>query len=160
VQHHFGTRDELLLSLIERSVRELGARLEDAAVEGESRLDRLQAFADLVWNHCRDPRYRVSWEIILEFRRRPEAAAAYAQRLVTFEHAIDDAWGRLLRETLGGADDRIVRRIIFATMRGLALDAHTNPNAGEATQERAYLVRLIADDLTRRVTWPDGSARG
>lgn len=158
IQHHFGTRDELLLSLIERSFWQLSAVIDEAAVEGSSVLDRLQVLADLIWSHCRDPRYRVSWEIILDVRRRTEAWDSYARRLARFERAMDEAWARLLSETVGTDGDKVVLRTLFAAMRGFALDLHTNPRAGESTQERAYLVRVIADDLARRFSRRGGTA--
>jgi AcrR family transcriptional regulator len=151
IQHHFGTRNELFLALIERNFRQLQVDLASADVERSGPLDRLQAVADLVWAYCRDPRYRVSWEIILDFRRDPAALARYEERMRTLEDALVDAWDRLLGTGTGdghhGPPDRTYARILFGAMRGFALNLHTHPAAGEYTQERAALVRMLRNEL-------------
>lgn len=149
IQHHFGSRDELLLALVERNFWGLEADLRSAAVAGGSVLDRLQATADLMWAYCRDPRYRASWEIILSLRRQPEGARHYGERLARMASAWASAWDDLFAEVAGGDRGREVGSVLFGAMRGFALDRHTNPQRREFTREREHLVRLLAEDLGR-----------
>lgn len=149
IQHHFGTRTELLLSVIERNFWELEARTRDAAITGGTVLDRLQAFADLAWNYCRDVRYRVTIEILMEIRRDPETFAAYERRIAVLDPAMTDAWEQLFAQVIEGKADRSIQRALFGAMRGFAVDHHTNPHPSEFTRERALLVRVLADELER-----------
>lgn len=149
IQHHFGTRAELLLSVIERNFWELEARVRRAAIAGGTVLDRLQAFADVAWDYCRDVRYRVSLEILMEIRRDAESFAAYEQRIARIEPAMNEAWEHLFGQVLEQTSDRAVLRILFSTMRGFAVDHHTNPRPSEFTRERALLVQALAAELER-----------
>jgi AcrR family transcriptional regulator len=155
VQHHFGTRDELLLALIERNFWQLEVKVRAIGVTSDGSLvDRLQMIADLLWAYCRDPRYRVSWEIIFALRRQPDGVKQYGERLARIEPAWTAAWQQLLSQTLGAEQEKNALTVLFGAMRGFAIDRHTNPHPREFTQERAYLVRLLADDLERRIVAP------
>jgi AcrR family transcriptional regulator len=149
IQHHFGSRDELLLALIERNFWQLEADVRALPVARGSVLDRLQAIADLIWAYCRNPRYFVSWEIILSMRRHPDGSQQYGERLARMGPAFASAWEELFVELLGSDTDRNTLTVLFAAMRGFAMDRHTNPSSREFTQERAFIVRLLAEDLER-----------
>jgi AcrR family transcriptional regulator len=143
IQHHFGSRNELLLATVERNYRELESKLEATAVSGGSFLDRLQAIADLVWEYCRDPRYRVNVEILLELRRDSEASVLVDQRIPHIHEDGGSPWDDLFQEALGTPIDRTLTRILFGAARGFALARHMTTTTSDFTQERAVLVQLI-----------------
>jgi AcrR family transcriptional regulator len=147
IQHHFGSRDELLMATIERSFSELTEAIGRGGPPGQTGLDRLQAVADVMWAYCSDRRYRIAWEIILHLRRKPSCASLIDERLHTFQETFDDSWNAMFQDALGGKADQVVRRTLFGAMRGFALLKHAQVPPGDFVQERALLVRLLAVEL-------------
>jgi AcrR family transcriptional regulator len=162
IQHHFGSRSELLLAVIESNFAALKSRVSDVAVVGGTTLDRLQALADLLWDYCSDVRFRVTVEILLDLRRDPEASEPVTQRVSLANKEMTAVWDGLCDQVLGRPVDPAVQRILFASARGFALHRHMNTGEGAFTQERALLVRLLAASLDYRdpaTRASDGAAR-
>ena len=150
IQHHFGSREDLLLSVIESNFAELESKVRDAAIVGGSTLERVQALADLLWDYCCDVRFRVSIEILLDLRRNPAGSELVAKRLSDANEAMATMWDEVCVQALGVASDVTIARILFGAARGFALTRHVNAWHTSFTQERALLVRLLASSLEHR----------
>jgi TetR/AcrR family transcriptional regulator, regulator of cefoperazone and chloramphenicol sensitivity len=159
IQHHFGTRAELLVTVIERNFSELESKVRESAIAGGSPLERMQALADLLWEYCRDIRYRVTIEILLDLRRDPEASELVAHRIAHAADAMSVMWDDLCDEMLGTPQDHTVGRILFGAARGLALSRHMNTFHSDFTQERALLVQLLVRTVEDRTAKEVGRGR-
>src|SRR6476646_8701326 len=57
IQHHFGTREALLLATFQEGMRELIDTLESAVITGDTFEARLESLADVIWRFYRRPRF-------------------------------------------------------------------------------------------------------
>jgi AcrR family transcriptional regulator len=159
IQHHFGSREDLLLSVIESNFAELEANVRTAAVVGGTTLERVQALADLLWDYCSDIRFRVSIEILLDLRRDPAGSELVAQRLSNANDAMGVMWDEICVQALDLPSDPTIARILFGAARGFALTRHMNAWRSSFTQERALLVQLLAGAIEHRTDKGAGSLR-
>jgi AcrR family transcriptional regulator len=150
IQHHFGSREDLLLSVIESNFSELESNVRNAAVVGGTTLERVQALADLLWDYCSDIRFRVSIEILLDLRRDPTGSELVAQRLSHANEAMGVMWDEICVQALDLPADPTIARILFGAARGFALTRHMNAWRSSFTQERALLVQLLASAIEHR----------
>jgi AcrR family transcriptional regulator len=151
IQHHFGSREDLLLSVIESNFSELESNVRNASFVGGSTLERVQALADLLWDYCSDARFRVSIEILLDLRRDPAGSEMVAQRLSDANYAMSTMWDEICVRALDLPSDPTIARILFGAARGFALTRHMNGWQSSFTQERALLVQLLANAIEHRV---------
>ena len=159
IQHHFGSREDLLLSVIESNFSELESNVRNAAVVGGTTLERVQALADLLWDYCSDIRFRVSVEILLDLRRDPAGSELVAQRLSDANEAMGAMWDEICVKALDLPSDPTIARILFGAARGFALTRHMNAWSSSFTQERALLVQLLASAIEHRAGKGVGTLR-
>lgn len=157
IQHHFGSREDLLLSVIESNFSELESNVRNAAVAGGTTLERVQALADLLWDYCSDVRFRVSIEILLDLRRDPAGSDLVAQRLSDANESMGVMWDEICVQALDLPSDPTIARILFGAARGFALTRHMNAWRSSFTQERALLVQLLAGAIEHRTDKGVGS---
>jgi AcrR family transcriptional regulator len=150
IQHHFGSREDLLLSVIESNFTELESNVRNAGFVGGTTLERVQALADLLWDYCSDIRFRVSIEILLDLRRNPAGSELVAQRLSDANRSMGAMWDEICVHALDLPSDPTIARILFGAARGFALTRHMNAWNNSFTQERALLVQLLAGAIEHR----------
>ena len=124
IQHHFGSREDLLLSVIESNFSELESNVRNAAVVGGTTLERVQALADLLWDYCSDIRFRVSIEILLDLRRDPAGSDLVAQRLSNANESMGAMWDEICVEALDLPSDPTIARILSTQHTGCSHPAY------------------------------------
>jgi len=113
--HHFGSRDELLLAIVDEVERR------QLALLGELNADSMTGFA-VMWAHLRRPELRALERLFFE------CYARGAQGEKPFATMLPAAVDRWLADVQTDRDDA---RLGLAVMRGLLLDlAGTNDDAG------------------------------
>lgn len=65
VQHHFGDKDGILTAVLEESFDAFADELADAPEEHENLEKRVSLFVDRAWEHFGSPRFRSTFEILL-----------------------------------------------------------------------------------------------
>ena len=130
--HHFGSREELLLAIVDEVERR------QLALLAELDVDSTTGFAAM-WAHLRRPELRALERLFFEcYARGAQGETPFTSMLP----AAVDGW---LNEVAG---DRAEARLGLAVVRGLLLDlAGTNDDAGvdAAAQRFIDLVRLRGD---------------
>lgn len=122
--HHFGSRDELLLAVVDDVERRQMALLRELMSDGE------QGFATM-WEHLRKPELRALERLFFECYAR---GAQGESPFTTMLPAAVDRWLALAPAEPGAA------RLGLAVMRGLLLDlAGTNDDAGVDAAARAFI---------------------
>lgn len=122
IQHHFGTREALLVAVLKRNADELVELLDAAAIEGDSLEERITSYADVLWTHFRRPQYLVSAQIVLDLSHDPKAAAATAETIAGLAPRVADRWSDLLAEATGPEAARSpLGRALSESLRGLAI---------------------------------------
>ena len=86
IQHHFGTREALLLAAFQEGMRELIDTLESAVIAGDTFEERLESLADVIWRFYRQPRFVAYEQLTLNLLRDPTMDAATV-RLVRRQQA-------------------------------------------------------------------------
>jgi AcrR family transcriptional regulator len=86
IQHHFGSREALLLATFQAGMRELIDTLESAVIAGDAFEERLESLADVIWSFYRQPRFVAYEQLTLNLLRDPTMDAATA-RLVRRQQA-------------------------------------------------------------------------
>jgi AcrR family transcriptional regulator len=69
VQHHFGSKEEILSEVLERSHRTFQHSLGDARFSRGTPKARVAKYVDLAWEHYRGDEYMATMEILLASRR-------------------------------------------------------------------------------------------
>ena len=152
IQHHFGTRDGLLIAVARRSADQLVDLAEHAVIQGESVEERLTSFADVMWKHFRRPEYLVSVQIMLNLSRDPKVQAETAATTADLNRRLAGTWPSLLVAAIGPEHaGSPVGQAVMQSLRGLAIalelsDAFRGRSAKRSNPDtsRAELIRAFA----------------
>jgi AcrR family transcriptional regulator len=122
IQHHFGTREALMVAVLRRRVMQFtdsAAQIELLAAPGEPRLREL---FDILADNYGDPEYLAWLQILINLRHDPECSPEIGEVLGSALRGAEHHLGRLIRQALGPAgEDADFRTLVFSTMRGLSL---------------------------------------
>jgi TetR/AcrR family transcriptional regulator, regulator of cefoperazone and chloramphenicol sensitivity len=122
IQHHFGTRESLLLATFQEGMQELIDTLESAVIAGDTFAARLESLADVIWSFYRQPKFVAYEQLTLNLLRDPTMDAATV-RLVRRQQA---KIGKLLTELATQVVDREIADVLppaalLQILRGLAI---------------------------------------
>jgi AcrR family transcriptional regulator len=122
IQHHFGTREALLLATFQEGMRELLDTLESAVIAGDTFEARLESFADVIWRFYRQPRFVAYEQLTLNLLRDPTIDDATVRLVRRQQTKI----GKLLTELATQVVDRDIAEMLppaalLQILRGLAI---------------------------------------
>jgi AcrR family transcriptional regulator len=100
IQHHFGTREKLMLEVVRAGVEQLVATFEDAEIDGATAAARLESLADVVWSHYCRPEFLAHVQIVMNLTRDPATAAATADSIDALSLRMESSWQRLVDQVL------------------------------------------------------------
>ena len=120
IQYYFGTRENLLLAVVQDSVDRLLDGLGGAVVAGDTAEARLGSLADAIWGVYRRPEFLAYLQTTLELVRDPRTADRAAAALYDVEEPLRKVWADLMGQALPGAD-RALAATVFETLRGVAI---------------------------------------
>ena len=154
IQHLFGTREQLLLEVMNDRWHALQEQVATAQIEGETLEDRLAGVADVLATHYGEPAALAQMQIMLDLSHDPntsketrEAVAVHGTRLV-------EAWEPLFAQALGpAANDFELVAFAFATLRGFIqgnLIATTIGAQPSSRTQRRLVVYGVASALRLR----------
>jgi AcrR family transcriptional regulator len=150
IQHHFGTYEAVLLAAVAREGAQLDTLLANAEITGTTAEERLGSLADLVWNHVSRPENLVYLEIQANLMRDPSTSEEAIELLRGGTRRVEQLWLELMRKAFGHQEeDPVLRRVLFATMRGLAITAWINQGELGFVEERRVFVQAMAPFFER-----------
>jgi AcrR family transcriptional regulator len=130
IQHHFGSKDELLLATLNTLTAEMEALLEQISLLGGTLEARCKVLLDRLWEtfYGRE-RYMAVWEIAIGSRGDPAFFAKVdAQRFQTLA-----MYERIWRRTFNIGDDdqgaMSAMHVVLSFLRGLVLYQHSDRGA-------------------------------
>jgi AcrR family transcriptional regulator len=125
IQHQFGTRQALLLAVLEDRWRRLTDRIEAADVSGDTLTERLACVMAALEAHYGDPEHLVLTQIMLDLIQSPATSAATKRAVADHGRELVRVWQPLFTRALGEAssDEELVR-YAFLAIRGY-LSANT-----------------------------------
>ncbi|MCU1463672.1 MAG: regulatory protein TetR [Acidimicrobiales bacterium] len=148
IQHQFGTRQGLLLAVLEDRWHRLTERIEATVVSGDTLEKRLECVMTALEGHYGDPELLVLQQIMLDLVQSPMTSDVTRRAVVAHGRELARVWQPLFTNALGeAATDQVLVRYAFLTIRGY-LSANTMagrlvPQRPDSTI-RALLLRGIA----------------
>jgi AcrR family transcriptional regulator len=157
IQHHFGSREALMLAIFQRAAGRMDELFGSAELVGDAVEDRVEALAELVWSFYRQPEFLAYVQVLLNLGQDPRTAEQTLERLATLNARMGAHLPRLRAQVLGGdAPGGAERfRFVFETLRGvavnqqilLALPGRSSTETRAQDRDRDTLVALLAGHL-------------
>ena len=157
IQHHFGTREALMLAIFQRAAARMDELFGSAEIDGEEVEDRVEQLAAVVWSFYREPEFLAYVQVLLNLGQDPRTADQTLETLGSLNARMGAHLPRLrsqvLRETSAGAAERF--RFVFETLRGvavnqqilLALPGRASNETRAQDRDRETLVAVLAGYL-------------
>ncbi len=122
VQHHYGDKRGILIAVLEDSTNRFIAHLEQVAVEGRSREQRVSDFVDRAWEHFQGAHYRSTFEILLHLSGADEDLADLPRSLAELQGPSWAAiWRRIFHDAaLAPARDVALQHYASSVLSGIA----------------------------------------
>jgi AcrR family transcriptional regulator len=170
IQYHFGTREALLLGVLQRAAAELQRELTETQIVGETiaaRIDELSAF---VWRYYARPEFLAYMQVMLNLSHDPTTEVQTKEAMEENQLLVSQSLPRLCRDVIGNAladddpDKMKLAMFVFAALRGMAIDqghvaalptSRANPAGHD--EERRLLVASLATHVEAA---SNGKSRG
>lgn len=153
IQHHFGTYEAVLLAAVQREGMYLQTLLASAEITGTTTEERLESVVELVWGYVSRPENLVYMEIHTNLMRDPSTSEEALRLLREGRAQIEELWLDVMRKAFDQQEeDPVLRRILFATMRGLAISVWMSQGELDYIEERRIFVEAIAPFFERAAT--------
>ena len=121
IQYHFGSREALLLAVLEELNRRYTATVSQARISGATIEERLRSLYDILARHYGEATYLVRLQIILNLSHDPDTSADVADAIDRQADVAADDMRRLLRDALGSDAAPATLNAVFNAIRGTAL---------------------------------------
>ncbi len=148
VQHHFGGKDGILVSVLDDSFRRFAEGLEGIPIEGTSLEKRASLFIDRAWEHFGSAHYRSTYEILIHYLGREDSRAKRDWR-----DRMSRDWDRIWRRLF--ADAHLPRRRHFVlqhyTIAVLSGLASTLMLEGAQVELRPAVLELLKENLAEQL---------
>lgn len=145
VQHHFGDKDGILTAVLEESFDAFAVILSAAPRDHESLEKRVSLFVDRAWEHFGSPKFRSTFEILLNLP---------ADLELSWQDEMLSAWYRIWARYF--PDSKPTRRqtvdLMHYTVSTLSGLAATKMLEGSGPPVRARELGFLKDTLRRELT--------
>ncbi|MHB1582775.1 MAG: TetR/AcrR family transcriptional regulator [Acidimicrobiales bacterium] len=153
IQHHFRTREGLMLAVLRDGAEKFFEHMESARVEGSTVEARIEHLTAILTAHYGDPTFLAYLQVELNLDHDP---ATSAEVRTTMRQVAERSHGhvrRLLREALGeAASVPELATTVFLALRGFAISQQLQgamaydmaPRAVRLVRQRALLAHLLA----------------
>jgi AcrR family transcriptional regulator len=147
LQHHFATKADLIVAVIDRVSEELNLRFDVAALGTAPLARRVAAIVDRYWAVFMGPSFRAVLGISLSIGGEPALATRLADRLDEARKSYDVVWQELFHD-LGrsAADLAATRRVVMSAARGFGVLKMLQPH-GDHDRDRKTLYEIALREL-------------
>ncbi|MGP0032492.1 MAG: TetR/AcrR family transcriptional regulator [Acidimicrobiales bacterium] len=150
IQYHFGSREALLLAVLEELNQRFTTLVSRARIDGETLEERLHSLYTTLARNYGSPIYLARLQIILNLSHDPDTSADVADALARIADVAGHDLRRLFLDVLGDGASPATVSVVFNAIRGTALshqitDAmpHHGPSRSRGA-EKEELTRLLA----------------
>lgn len=157
IQHYFGTREALMLAVLQDGAGQFAELMEDAHIEGGTAEDRVEQLMDILTSHYGQPEFLAYLQVLLNMDHDPRTSVEVRKTMREVAGRSQDHVRRLLREALGPANSTPDLAItVFLVLRGFAISQQLQgtmaydvsaPKADRATRQRRILAGILAPYL-------------
>ena len=149
VQHHFGSRAELLIAVVD----DLGlalSRTKEIATDIPIR-ERVSQSIDQTWQLLRSPHFKAVVQIWLAMQSDKTVLAAVRTKVAKIEDELDKKWLRLFADVrLQTKQISVIRHVVLGTLRGLSLRHTYRQEQSANSGEIEMLKTMVTAALTQR----------
>lgn len=122
IQHYFGTRERLMLAVLQEGARKFEEAVGGASVNGTTEGERITQLLDIFCSHYGSPEYLADLQILLNMDGDPSTSAEVRQTMEDVARKSQGHVQRLLREALGPAVSiSDLATTVFLVIRGFGL---------------------------------------
>ncbi len=161
IQHYFGTREGLMLAVLQDGIRHFVEVVEDTHVEGNTAAERIEHLIDILLTHYGRPEYLAYMQILLNMDRDPRTSDEVRQTMQGVAARSQAHIRNLLQEGLGSATaNPDLATTVFLIIRGFAISQHVQgsmaydfmtPKVDRSSRQRRLLADLLAPYLEREM---------
>lgn len=147
VQHHFGSRNDLLVAVVD----DFGAALAEPSDINRnlSVPARVDAAIERTWELVRRPHFIAVVQVWLATRNTPEVVEKTGKKIAQFERELDAQWQDLFSDLKAPPEQiAVTRHIVLAALRGLALRTLYRKGRATWTKEIAALKKMALTALS------------
>jgi AcrR family transcriptional regulator len=154
IQYYFGTREALMLAVLEEGARRLDAAVRDAEITGDTLVERVESYLEVLSRYYGSPDYLVFTQVLISLSHDPRTSAQTRERLERVNATTQPPMRRLEAQVLEGTGvtEPAVGSLLFHSLRGLTLSQvmlSTIPSVDlpEVSQEFPAHRKLLAEAL-------------
>ena len=154
IQHYFGTREKLMLEVLQHGAEQFVTGISDAHVEGETAAERVEQLIDILGRHYGQPEYLAYLQVMLNLDHDPETSSVIRETMIGVSERSSEHIRRLLSETLGGPSP--VEQVLFLVVKGFVLGEQLRVTTSydraastriDLARDRALLAEMLAPYL-------------
>jgi TetR/AcrR family transcriptional regulator, regulator of cefoperazone and chloramphenicol sensitivity len=123
IQYYFGSRESLMLAVLQEGNRRLIDTLSTADLTGTTIAERLEQYSVIIERYYGDPEYLAFLQVLLNLSHDPKTSAQTRQSMIQDSDLIRAQLDRLTSQMFAGTGIRraALRNFPFMVLRGLAL---------------------------------------
>lgn len=150
LQHHFASKEALMMAALGRIFEEVAERLEALGGDSADPAGLARRIVATLWAFYGGPRYLAAAEILINTRREAELHGAVRDCRLALGAAYRRMWDRLMQDAPLGPEGRhTLLQFVIATMRGLALLKVHEPDAALYEPQLEWLRALVEGAMRR-----------
>jgi len=152
IQYHFGTREALMLAVLEEGTRRLDDIVVTAEITGETVTERVAQYMDILVKYYGSTDYLAFSQVLINLTHDPRTSRQTRETMARIGESVNPELNRLQRKVLAGTGIRrqAVRSLLFHSLRGLALShlmLETLPEQPHTPRHFPEQRRLLAEAL-------------
>ena len=152
IQYHFGTREALMLAVLEEGTRRLNHIVVTAEITGETVTERVAQYMDILVKYYGSTDYLAFSQVLINLTHDPRTSRQTRETMARIGESVNPELNRLQRKVLAGTGIRrqAVRSLLFHSLRGLALShvmLETLPEQPHTPRHFPEQRRLLAEAL-------------
>lgn len=146
LQYHFGDKDGLLQAVLDHIFDDFTATINAAELNQPRLQQRLITLIEVVWQLVSKPEYRVSMAILRNAGRDDSSVIDDRKMVALWSKEIGKLWDLLFADLIETpSNSETAKRIMFATLRGLADDL--NPRQRKTAAQLQQEFSALSDAL-------------
>jgi AcrR family transcriptional regulator len=150
LQHHFATKTDLIVAVIDRVSEELNLRFDVASLAAAPLEARVAAIVDRYWEVFTGPSFRAVLGISLSIAGEPALASRLSDSLDEARESYGVVWTELFRDAgLSAAELSAIRRVVMSAARGFGVLKMLQP-LGDHDADRTTLYKIALRELRNR----------